>query len=196
MAARNQEAVFDAAASLFASRGWAATGMRDIARAAGVSVETVYGAAGSKSDLLLKVIDIGIVGDNEAVPLSERPEFVALGHGNRSERVQAAAELITASNARIAALNRTFAHAAAGDAQLAARWHESQLTQRAAYAEALRLVTGRRPRADVVDIVWTLGNHEVYLQLVELAGWRPQKYRTWLVEHIDRLTTPQPEEKS
>lgn len=196
MAARNQEAVFAAAADLFATRGWAATGMRDIARAAGVSVETVYGAAGSKGDLLLRVIDIGIVGDSEPVPLAERPEFVALGNGTRAERVRAAAELITASNERIAALNRTFAHAAAGDPDLAARWRESMLTQRSAYAEALRLITARRPRADVVDVLWTLGSHEVYLQLVDLAGWTPQKYRTWLVEHIDLLTAPHPEEKS
>ena len=40
MAATNRAAVLEAAAELFATRGWAA-GMRDVARLAQVSVETV-----------------------------------------------------------------------------------------------------------------------------------------------------------
>ena len=73
MADQNQRSVFAAASKLFATRGWAATGMRDVAREAGVSVETVYGAAGSKRALLLRVIDIAIVGDDEQVLL--RPDL-------------------------------------------------------------------------------------------------------------------------
>ena len=44
---------------------------------AGVSVETVYSVAGSKLDLLERVIDISAVGDDEAVSLAERSEFRA-----------------------------------------------------------------------------------------------------------------------
>ena len=193
MAEDNRAAVLTAAAELFASRGWTATGMRDVARAAGVSVETVYATAGNKGDLLLRVIDVGIVGDDEPVPLSERPEFRALGEGDRAHRVAAVARLITDSNRRIAALNRTFAHAAAGDADLAARWREHEATQRAQYALGTRKVLGRRPRQDVVDGIWALGSADVYLRLTETAGWNPEKYRTWLVDRIDELL---PEEKS
>jgi AcrR family transcriptional regulator len=193
MAEDNRAAVFAAARDLFASRGWVGTGMRDIAKAARVSVETVYATARSKGDLLLRVIDIGIVGDDEPRPLTERPEFQALGEGDRSQRVAAVGRLIADSNQRIAALNRVFAHAAAGDAELAARWREYEATQREQYALGTRLVLGRRPRQDVVDGVWALGSTDVYLQLTETAGWSPEKYRKWLVERIDQLL---PEEKS
>lgn len=192
MAEDNRAAVLAAAADLFAHRGWSATGMRDVAKEASVSVETVYATAGSKGDLLLRVIDIGIVGDDEPVPLAERPEFRALGEGDRSQRVAAIGRLVTESNRRIAALNRTFAHAAAGDPDLAARWREYETTQRAQYALGTRLVLGRRPRQDVVDGIWALGSADVYLQLTETAGWSPEKYRAWLVERIDQLL---PEEK-
>jgi AcrR family transcriptional regulator len=201
MAEDNRAAVFTAAAELFAARGWSATGMRDIAKVAGVSVETVYATAGSKNELLLRVIDIGIVGDDDPVPLAERPEFLALGQGDRGARLNAVGRLLAGSNRRIAALNRTFAQAAAGDPELAARWRESQTTQRAAFAHGVRLVAGREPRADVVDGIWALGSAEVYLLLVTPpdqggAGWSPEKYESWLVDRIDQLLTPNPEEKS
>ena len=60
--------------------------MRDVARAAGVAVETVYSNFGSKSELLLAAIDVAVVGDLEPIPLGERPEFAALGRGARSTR--------------------------------------------------------------------------------------------------------------
>jgi AcrR family transcriptional regulator len=195
MAADTRAAVFAAATELFATRGWSGTGMRDVARAAGVSVETVYAAVGTKSDLLLRVIDIGIVGDDEPVPLAERAEFRALGEGDRATRVAAVGRLIAASNRRIAALNRTFAHAASGDAELADRYRQNQETQRQAYRDGLRLVLGRRPAADLVDGVWALGGHDVYLQLVEHAGWTPAKYERWISQRLEQLLTPLPEEK-
>jgi AcrR family transcriptional regulator len=192
MAEGNRAAVLQAAAELFATRGWA-TGMRDVAKAATVSVETVYATAGNKAELLLKVIDIGIVGDDEPVPLSDRPEWRALGEGDRTERVAAVARLITTSNQRIAELNRTFAHAASADAVLAERWVDYVTTQREQYAAGTRMVLGRRAPQDVVDGIWALGSAEVYLHLTETAGWSSEKYHHWLAERIDQLL---PEEKS
>jgi AcrR family transcriptional regulator len=192
MAEDTRAAVLAAAAELFATRGWA-TGMRDIARTARVSVETVYATAGSKGDLLLRVIDIGVVGDDDPVPMSERPQFLALGRGSRTERVAAAARLIAESNQRVAALQRTFAHAAGGDPELAARWRESEASQREQYAQGVRMVLGRKPGKDLVDGIWALGSTEVYLQLTGPAGWSPEKYRRWLADRIGQLL---PEETS
>ena len=192
MAEDNRAAVLAAAAELFATRGWS-IGMRDIAKAAKVSVETVYATAGNKGELLLRAIDIGIVGDDEPVPLADRPEFLALGEGERAERVAAVARLVAESNQRIAALNRTFAHAATSDAALAERWSEYEATQREQYAEGAQLVLGRRAPQDVVDGIWALGSADVYLQLTATAGWSPEKYRHWLADRIDQLL---PEEKS
>jgi hypothetical protein len=156
-------------------------------------VETVYGAAGSKRALLLRTIDIAIVGDDKPVPLAARPEFQALGEGGRTERIAGAADLIATRNAQLAPLLRAFAHAAADDDELADAWRNSRVSQRAAYADGLRLLTGAAPRAEVVDALWALGSHEVYLQLTLEAGWSPLQYRAWLAAHVDRLTTPDQE---
>ncbi|MFI9505418.1 TetR/AcrR family transcriptional regulator [Nocardia sp. NPDC052566] len=46
-----------AARELFVTRGWAATTVRDVARAAGVSVPTVYAAYGNKAGLTWALVD-------------------------------------------------------------------------------------------------------------------------------------------
>lgn len=186
MAEGNRAAVLEAAAELFATRGWA-TGMRDVAKLAKVSVETVYATAGNKAELLLTVIDGGIVGDDDPAPLSDRPEWRAVGEGDRAQRVAAVARVIADSNLRTAQLDRTFAHAASADAGLAERWDDYETRQRGQYAATTRLVLGRRPPQDLIDGIWALGSAEVYLQLTETAGWSPDKYRRWLADRIDQL---------
>ena len=85
MAQQNRQAVLEAATALFAERGWSAS-VRDIARSAGVSVETVYAHFGSKIDLFNQVVDGAVDGDDDPVALVDRPEFAALSRGRRHER--------------------------------------------------------------------------------------------------------------
>src|SRR2546425_12063349 len=85
-AAQTREVVLEAATGLFGQNGWAGTGMRDVARAAGVAVETVYSYFGSKAELLLAALDVAVVGDGRTIPLGERPEFAALGEGPHGTR--------------------------------------------------------------------------------------------------------------
>src|SRR5215207_4504963 len=68
-AAETRAAVLAAAVQLFGERGWAATGMREVARAAGVSVETVYAGFGSKSDLLMAALDVAGVSVEQGMSL-------------------------------------------------------------------------------------------------------------------------------
>lgn len=186
VAEETRTAVLGAAAELFVTRGWM-IGMREIARSAGVSVETVYAIAGNKGGLLLQVIDAGLVGDVEAVPLQDRPTFRELGEGTRAGRVMVLARLIEGANRRIAALNRTLAHAATADPALALRAHEYDVATREQYALGAQLILGRRAPQDVVDGIWAIGSAEVYLQLTGTAGWSGQKYRYWLADRIDQL---------
>jgi len=64
-----------AAKELFLDRGYAATTMADVAASAGVAVQTVYTAVGGKAALLKEVFDVSLVGDDEPVPVGERPEI-------------------------------------------------------------------------------------------------------------------------
>lgn len=70
--------ILDAAERLFTEDGYGPTTMAGIARAAGVSKQTVYNTFGSKAELLKRLYDVRIVGDDEPIPFGERPEVIRL----------------------------------------------------------------------------------------------------------------------
>jgi AcrR family transcriptional regulator len=177
-------ALLAAATRLFTTRGWAATGMRDIAREAGVATETLYAHFSSKTGLLQRVIDIAVVGDEAAVPLAERPEFAALGRGPRAERIAAAARLVGDVNARTAGFAKVLRQAAPTDESIAESLRANRERQRRDVAAGVELVIGRRPTAAERDGVWALLTPEVFLLLVEDSGWTPERYESWLAETL------------
>src|SRR3954465_13675300 len=64
-----------AAYRLFSEKGYLATSIDDIAAEAGVARPTVFTAVGSKPAILKAVVDQAIAGDDEAVPVAERPWY-------------------------------------------------------------------------------------------------------------------------
>src|SRR4051794_32809015 len=66
-------AILDAAAALFAERGYVATSFDSVAAEAGVSRATVFAHFPTKAVLLKAAYDVTLVGDDEPVPLPERP---------------------------------------------------------------------------------------------------------------------------
>jgi AcrR family transcriptional regulator len=179
--------VLAAATSLFADRGWAATGMRDIAGEAGVSVETVYASFGSKTELLLRAIDVGVVGDTEPVPLSQRPEFAALGNGSVPDRIDAAARMLTGINRRTWGLRRTLTEAAGSEPQLAARLHELERRRRDNIREGVEMVVGRPVEDDVLDGLWVVMGADAFCLLTQVGGRPAADYERWLATTIGRL---------
>lgn len=181
-AAQNRAAVLAAAVELFSSRGWAGTGMRDVARAAGVAVETVYSSYRSKVDLLLAAVDVGVVGDAEPVALAARPEFTGLASGSPEQRAAAAARLSAAINERTAGLHLALEHAAAADAEAAAQMRELEERRRMTLEQGLALVAGRPVTPVERDGVWALTSVEMYRMLIDRSGWTVEQYRDWLTE--------------
>jgi AcrR family transcriptional regulator len=186
-AKQTREAVLAAATRLFTTQGWAATGMRDIAREAGTATETLYSYFPSKTALLQAVIDIAVVGDEAPVPLAERPEFTALAEGSRAERIAASARLVTDIQVRTAGLAKLLREAAYGDETIAEMLDATRARQRVDTEGALRLVLRRDPEAREIDSVWAVVSIEVFLLLVEVRGWSVQEYESWLTETLDRL---------
>src|SRR5215212_8503648 len=87
-AAETRRSIIDAALELFGEQGWAATTLPTVAARAGTSVDTIYATFGTKSALLLAVVEVAIVGDDEAAPMAARPDFARFGEGRRSERLR------------------------------------------------------------------------------------------------------------
>jgi AcrR family transcriptional regulator len=179
--------VLDAASRLFTSRGWAATGIRDIAREAGVAAETVYAHYASKTALLRQVIDVAVVGDEQAVPLAQRPDFAALGAGSRGERIAAAARLITEVHVRTIGFAKVIREAAYTDEAMADELESTRQRQRVDVERALRLLIGRKPTATELDGIVAVVSVEVYLLLTELSRWRPEQYQTWMAETLELI---------
>lgn len=186
MAQANRSAVLDAATAVFAERGWSA-GVREIASAAGVSVETIYSHFGSKANLLNQVLDVAVVGDDEPVALMDRPEFAALSSGSHRQRAAAAAALNTAVNSRTSGLQQALREAATQDAALAARLVEMLGRQRLTVHIGGAMVAGRELAAAEADGLWSVLSQEVYGLLIDRAGWTPAQYEAWLTETILRL---------
>lgn len=186
-ATETRAAVLEAATRLFGERGWAATGMRDIAREAGVSVETVYAGFGSKSDLLMAAIDVAVVGDAVPVPLGQRPEFAALGQGRPAERRRAAARLLTDIHRRTAGVNLALREAARSDPDLDRLMRRREEGRRTNVAEGILLVSGHEVDPETCDALWAVLDVGVYRMLTDVRGWTPDRYETWVADVIDRL---------
>jgi len=171
----------------FTTAGWAGTGMRDVARAAGVSVETLYSHYPSKRKLFDAVVDQAVVGDDAPVPVAERPEFLALGRGRRADRLAAAAALLAAVHGRTGPFAKVIREAASADEDIAELLRATRERQRADVEAGLALIVGRPPTADERDGVWAIASPEVHLLLVEESGWSLDRYERWLAETLARV---------
>ncbi|MEV4151112.1 helix-turn-helix domain-containing protein [Amycolatopsis sp. NPDC049691] len=70
--------ILAAAHTLFVTKGYGRTTIADVAAEAGVAPETVYSAFKHKPALLHRTWDVTVGGDDEDVPMLERPEPRAL----------------------------------------------------------------------------------------------------------------------
>jgi AcrR family transcriptional regulator len=191
-AGQTRRAVIGAASTLFATNGWAGTGMRDVAAAAGVALETVYAHFSSKRGLLRAVADAAVVGDDAAVPLAQRPEFLAMGQGRRSARCLAAARVLSAVHVRTAPIATLLREAAAADDEIADLLRTTRERQRLDVAAGLELVLGRPPTVEERDGVWAVASAEVFLLLVEASGWTPEQYEAWMATTLERILAARP----
>ena len=63
--------IVEAASQLFLENGYHATSIGRIASQAGVAVQTIYNAVGSKRDLLSRVLDFAAAGERSPVPVAQ-----------------------------------------------------------------------------------------------------------------------------
>ncbi|MHC1563653.1 TetR family transcriptional regulator [Actinomycetospora sp. C-140] len=186
-AAQTRTEVISAARALFGERGWAATGMRDVARAAGVSVETIYGTLGGKVALLTAAIDGAVVGDDEPVPLAERPQFLALAQGDLAERADAAAALITDIHVRTIGLQLALREGAGSEPALAEVRAAQERNRYSTTGDGMRVVLDRPVETRELDLFWAQTCPEVYDLLVNQSHWTVEQYQEWVRTLITNL---------
>ena len=187
-----RRSVLDAARELLVERGPAAVTMRDVAMHAGVSAETVYKTFRTKAALIKDVYDVTLVGDDEPIPMIDRPEIQAVlaaaGPRDKLARYAFAARRVGERVGPL--LAKLLAGARGGDPDLS-EFRESTNQERMIGAGSVvqHLAATGGLRADVDpdrarDIVWTLISPEVYELLVGDRGWSPDEYEQWLAQAL------------
>lgn len=193
-ARRTRQAILVAARSLFAAHGYEATTIAAVAREAGVAVDTVYGAVGTKPVLFRLLLETALSGTDEVVAGEDR-DYVAqirAAVGAR-EKLALYAAAVRRIGERMAPLHLVLRAAAASAPDLAAMRDEISLRRA---ANMRRLVadlaaTGElRPDldlAEVADVVWSTNSAEFYGLLVLERGWSPARFERWLADAWCRL---------
>lgn len=192
-------AIVDAARSLFLERGYGATTIEAISARSDVPPATVYRLFSSKRGILKALLDVSIVGDDEAVPLAERPHTQSLlADPDPSKQLAGFVGITAQVNARTAPIYRILVSAASSDPDAAAlldeltrQRHEGQRLIARSLARAGALRPKLRER-DAADVIHALMSPEVYGLLVVDRGWRSERYEQWLTGIlIDQLLSPQ-----
>jgi AcrR family transcriptional regulator len=183
--------VAESARDLFIAQGFATTTVADVARAAGVSQQLIYSAFGGKRGLLEKVLDWTISGDDEDVPLAERPTILAV----RDEPSIVGKVALYARHLRVlqerAAPTMSMLRAAA-DADLDARTVLEKIEgQRRAgmgmfVADLLRVGQLREnlDEEQAADAVWALVPDVLWSMLVGKSGWSPLQFEQWIAGQL------------
>lgn len=198
-AVATRNAVLEAARELFTTRGYSATTVGQIAKRAGVAVDTLYATVGRKPVLLREVFETALSGRDVAVPAEERDYVQAIRSApSAREKIAIYAGAIAQIAPRTAPVQLALRDAAARDPECAAL--DSELAERRAgnmrlFAADLR-ATGEL-RADlsddeVADIVWTMASAEYYLLLVRRRGWTVQQFGEHLRDAWTRLLLAAP----
>ncbi|HEX5614874.1 MAG TPA: helix-turn-helix domain-containing protein [Acidimicrobiia bacterium] len=180
--------VLAAAQVLFVGKGYKATTMADIAAEAGVAMQSVYKAGRSKADLLQRVVEVVVAGDDDDVLITDRPSVAAIAdEADATRQVEMLAALIASTQERSAPVQVALREAAALD-QAVARNLDAELQRR---HETIGAVVGmiaedrlRHSREESVDTVWAIGSSEVFLLLRTRRGWDADHYLRWLTSTL------------
>jgi AcrR family transcriptional regulator len=176
-----QQRLQRAAAEEFAEHGYAAATVSRIAKRAGVTVQTLYLAWGSKRALLRAYISASLVenlGPHE--DLSDR----FAGKSGREITAQLAAFVGTAAETAATGW-QLYRDAAATDPEIAADWDQLQALRR----ENMRRIVAHIPRDELRagldhsaagDTAWVIASPESFDLLVRRAGYPREEFVAWM----------------
>ncbi|HEX5813548.1 MAG TPA: TetR/AcrR family transcriptional regulator, partial [Pseudonocardia sp.] len=166
----------------------------EVARRAGVNVDTLYAAVGRKPTLLREVVETAISGVDHAVPADERDYVRAIRAAfTAGEKIDIYASALARIAPRTGPVFLALRDAAARDPDCAAL--HAEITERRAanmrlFAAELRATGELRPDltdGEVGDIVWAMNSADYYALLVDHRGWTPERYGGHLADAWRRM---------
>jgi AcrR family transcriptional regulator len=194
-AQQTRQRVMDVAHDLFIDQGYGRTTMAEIARAAGVSVETIYSAFGNKAALLRHMWFARFRGDEQDVRLLDRPEIrEMLAESDLIARLRRHAIIVTPVFRRFVQLHRALEAAAASEssaADIVAEFDAGRLDAATHYAKAATK-TGQLTvsSAECRDIFNATLDGALWHRLVHEGGWSDERFAAFLGDlWVSTLTT-------
>jgi len=189
-ARRTRKQIVDAAAALFMEHGFAGTTIDAIAQAAGVSRKTVFTAVGGKVQLLKLAYDFRMAGDDEPVPMIQRPGLQrVIAEPDPYRQLDLYAGFVAEASRRIAPLYMVLRGAAEVDAEakeLYDKWeaerHAAMVNGPVADLARKRALRKDLKRTEAADLLWLLVDPSTYDRLVNRRGWSHARFRRWLAE--------------
>jgi AcrR family transcriptional regulator len=188
--------VVEAARELFLTSGYSGTTVRQIAAAAGVSEQTVYSRIGNKAAILKAVYDVMLAGDDQPIPMAERPEFQRMRDASDARSLLAAyAALATQMAMRLRPVLEMVHGARAAEPDLDRLARTGAAERRIGSVMFARNFVAKgfaRPGLDaeaVADLVWVLNSPEVYLLRVREGEQSDDDYQRWLATTLERCLT-------
>jgi AcrR family transcriptional regulator len=180
-----QRAIVEAAAHLFAERGYHATSIGRIAAEAGVAVQTIYNAIGSKRDLLSRVLDFAAAGERAPVPV---PQFMQEQAEREPDPRRIIAQLVDfwrGALPRTAPVFRVIREAAAADPEIAALERTRAAGRLNGYRKAATTLAERGALRDGLTIdraaaaIFAIGHTDAYRALVIDGDWDDDEWAAW-----------------
>jgi AcrR family transcriptional regulator len=187
--------VMTAASRLFIEKGYTATTVGDIAKEAGVALQSVYKAGGSKAELLHHAVDIVVAGDTDDALVQDRAPFaVFMAETDPVAKVRMFAGMICDIQERLAPIARAQSEGAAVDETAATYWRNAHLLRMRTFDHALRTLPAerlRRSQEETTATVWAIGSTEVYTLMTTIAGYDRDRVRAWLADTlVDAVLLP------
>ncbi len=188
-ARETRRSILGAADELFIDAGYAATTMQAIADQAGVAVQTVYAAFGTKRELLRQLIERSLTGDDDPLPITERATAQSIAvEPERRRRAELGAALSRSITERVAPLVRVATEAAASDSELATMMEAVKAARRREMTTSAALLAGpdglQVEPHEAAATLYVLYSPQVADMLMGDYGWSAERYETWLARMI------------
>jgi AcrR family transcriptional regulator len=174
-----------AAGREFEAKGYVATTVSRIAAEAGVTVQTLYLAWGSKRALLRAYLASELTGGTGS-PSEVAERFV---DESAEDVVARLAGVVSEIASRAAVGWKLYQDTSPSDPEIAADWAELQSLRRNSIAEILERVpdSALRPgltRDAAVDTAWLITSPESYDLLVRRRHYSPDEFRAWMTQSL------------
>jgi AcrR family transcriptional regulator len=176
-----RQRLLDAASTEFAANGYVATTVARIAAGAGVTVQTLYLAWGSKRELLRATLAAMLTGGTGS-PADVAERFI---HESPADVVARLAKVVSEIATRAAVGWKLYQDAAAVDPEIAADWDELQSLRRERIEEILERIPDSEfreglTRRAAVDTAWVITSPESYELLVRQRHYSPSEFEAWM----------------